>query len=130
MFNRFNQAIEKVIHLWKLDNKAAKEESGNYLTLRINYSLTKIAFADIIYIEGLDDYLKIHLKQQKPLVVRLTMKAIMEKLPAKQFVRVHRSYIVALSKVESIRNKVIQINGEEIPVSNSYEAHFLTLFKD
>lgn len=125
-FSRFYQAVEKANAAYK---KAAPAKDEQYLILRINYSLTKIDLSHIIYIEGLDDYLKIHLVKQKPVVVRLTMKTMMEKLPADQFTRVHRSYIVAINKVESIRNKIITICGEEVPVSNSYEANFLQLFK-
>jgi DNA-binding LytR/AlgR family response regulator len=127
-FGRFLQAIEKARSLQRM---IAGESSikDKFITLRINYALTKISVDDILFIEGLDDYLKIHLKDSKPIVARLTMKAIMDKLPDEAFVRVHRSFIVSLKHVESVRNKVISIAGEEIPVSNSYEPHFLSVFK-
>jgi DNA-binding LytR/AlgR family response regulator len=123
-FARFMQSVEKAMSLHNLSKGIAREARQDYLVLRIDYSLMRIALNDILYIEGLDDYLKIHLRQQKPLVVRLTMKAILEKLPNETFIRVHRSYIVAMNKVESIRNKLIIINGEEIPISTSYATEF------
>jgi DNA-binding LytR/AlgR family response regulator len=85
---------------------------------------------DIIFIEGLDNYLKIHFVNQKPLVVRITMKAMMEKLPPEDFVRVHRSFIVPLKRIKSVRNKLILIADQEIPIGSSYEEDFKTLFQD
>ena len=79
------------------------------------------------FIEGLDDYLKIHIDNQKTIVARMTMKAILEKLPVAEFARVHRSFIVPVSKIGKVRNKVIYIGNEEIPLSASYESAFLSL---
>lgn len=125
---RFTQAIAKASeyhsHLLEKDDKTAR-----FLFIRADYSLVKIAVADILYIEGLDDYLKIHLPNHKPVVARMTMKAILEKLPPKEFVRVHRSFIVPLSRIESIRNKVISLAGIEIPIGTSYEENFQKFFK-
>ncbi|MEI7803683.1 MAG: LytTR family DNA-binding domain-containing protein, partial [Bacteroidota bacterium] len=76
-----------------------------------------------------DDYIKIILPDQKPVVTRMTMKNILEKLPAKEFIRVHRSFIVPFSKVENVRNKTITISGKEIPIGSSYEENFFSIFK-
>jgi DNA-binding LytR/AlgR family response regulator len=97
-----------------------------FLFIRIDYKLVKIAMADILFIEALDDHLKIHVMNRKPYVARFTMKAILEKLPA-SFVRVHRSFLVSFDKITSVRNKSILIAGEEIPVSSSYEEDFFKL---
>jgi DNA-binding LytR/AlgR family response regulator len=83
---------------------------------------------DILFIEGLDNYLKVHVRNQSPIVVRMTMKTLQEKLPEIEFVRVHRSYIVAISKVSSIRNKMIFIGEEEIPLGTSHEKAFYDVF--
>jgi DNA-binding LytR/AlgR family response regulator len=119
-FERFLQAVEKA----KLFLPPPPP-----LIFRIDYSLVKVNLPDILFIEGLDDYLKIHLQQQPPLVVRMTMKAILEKLPANAFVRVHRSFIVPLAHIEQVRNKTILIAGNEIPIGNSYETGFFNQFK-
>jgi DNA-binding LytR/AlgR family response regulator len=92
-----------------------------YIFVRADYQLIKITIADIIYIEGLDDYIKIFLTDQKTIVARMTMKNILEKLPVKDFIRVHRSFIIPFSKIECVRNKVISIAGKEIPLGSSYE---------
>jgi DNA-binding LytR/AlgR family response regulator len=124
-FDRFSQAVEKAKAQYDIKNQVQNSEQ-NYLFIRADYSLNKILISDILFIEGLDDYLKIHIKNQKTIVARMTMKAILEKLPVNDFFRVHRSFIVSLSKIEKIRNKFITINNEEIPLGASYESEFLT----
>jgi DNA-binding LytR/AlgR family response regulator len=92
--------------------------------------LIKILFSDILFIEGLDDYLKIHIQNQKTVVARMTLKVILQKLPETEFVRVHRSFIVPISKIEKIRNKMIYIEQAEIPISSSYETPFFALLNN
>ncbi|MCR4033924.1 MULTISPECIES: LytR/AlgR family response regulator transcription factor [Flavobacterium] len=123
---RFQQATEKAYSQWKLQNQNIEQQ---YLFIRADYSLNKILFSDILYIEGLDDYLKIHIRDQKTVVARMTLKAILQKLPETEFIRVHRSFIVPISKVLKIRNKIIYIEQAEIPISASYEEAFFTLFE-
>ena len=124
---RFMQAVEKAKeHFQNAIHAQALEPS--YILIRADYSLIKLNVADILFIEGLDDYIKIHLRNQKPLLARLTMKSMLEKLPPENFVRVHRSYIVSLVQIEKVRNKTILIAKEEIPLSSSYEAAFFELF--
>ena len=112
----------------KKPSKRSEKSESNHLLIRADYSLLKINIADILLIEGLDDYLKIHLANQKPVVTRMTMKNILEKIPEKNFLRVHRSFIVPLSRIESVRNKVIYIGNQEIPIGGSYEAQFFAAF--
>ncbi|HEU4788358.1 MAG TPA: LytTR family DNA-binding domain-containing protein [Flavobacterium sp.] len=123
-FLRFEQAVEKAYSQWKLQNQNPEQQ---YLFVRADYSLNKILLSDILFIEGLDDYLKIHILNQKTIVARMTMKALLQKLPETEFIRVHRSFIVSISKIEKVRNKIIYINNEEIPVSASYETTFFAL---
>ncbi|KRB54854.1 LytTR family DNA-binding domain-containing protein [Flavobacterium sp. Root186] len=123
--SRFQQAAEKAFSQWKLQNQNIEQQ---YLFIRADYSLIKILFSDILYIEGLDDYLKIHIQNQKTVVARMTLKAILQKLPETEFIRVHRSFIIPISKISKIRNKIIFIGQAEIPLSVSYEESFLKLF--
>lgn len=124
---RFLQATEKAKRYYQTihPDTAARPD---HILVRVDYSLVKIELSNIVFIEGLDDYLKIYLTSQKPLVVRMTMKAMIEKLPQTEFVRVHRSYIVPLRKIESVRSKTISIGDEEIPIGTSYEAGFFELY--
>lgn len=126
-FERFEQAINKAKdHYALLHQKETLTEQ--YLFIRADYTLLKVAIADILYIEGLDDYLKIHLPGGKPIVARMTMKTMLQKLPSKEFIRVHRSFIVPIRKIESIRNKNIFVGGIEIPIGTSYQENFFNHF--
>ncbi len=127
-FSRFEQAVAKAKHRYQLLHPD-KSSDENYLILKADYGIVKLHLNDILFVEGLDNYLKIHLHNQKPVVVRMTMKLLLDKLPPKQFIRVHRSYIVSFKNVESLRNKIISIGAEEIPVGRSYEETVLPLFK-
>ncbi len=123
---RFEQAITKAREYFQYIHK---QTASNYLFIRADYSLVKINIADILYIEGLDDYIKVHIQNQKTVVARMTMKVMLEKLPVNEFYRVHRSYIVPLNRIEHVRNKMIKIGDTEIPIGNSYEQDFLRMIK-
>ena len=104
-------------------------DANGYISLRADYALHQIALTDVLYVEGLDDYVKVYLQTNpRPIVARMTMKATQQKLPETGFVRVHRSFIVALSRIEAVRNKTIFIAGREIPIGARYEADFLSRF--
>ncbi len=126
-FERFQQAIEKAQILHEARLPAVEKEQA--IVLKANYGYVKIWPKDIQYIEGLDNYLKIHIENQDLLVVRLTLKEMMEKLPADQFVRIHRSFIISLARVEAVRNKKVFIEEQEIPLGGKYEADFFKVFK-
>jgi DNA-binding LytR/AlgR family response regulator len=81
--------------------------------------MLKINISSILFIEGWDDYIKIYVSD-KPILTLMSLKSIMEQLPHQEFVRVHRSYIVPIKKIESVRNKVIKIASKEIPVGSTY----------
>lgn len=124
---RFMQAIQKA-HDYYLFLKQSGQKQQQYLFIRADYQLQKIALGDIVCIEGLDDYVKICLQDQRTVVSRITMKAMEEKLPLHSFVRIHRSFILPLSRIEGIRNKVISAAGREFPVGSSYEAQVMRIF--
>ncbi|GAB3899656.1 LytTR family DNA-binding domain-containing protein [Larkinella knui] len=133
-FERFQQAVHKAneYHQFRNQTEPAKEA---YLYIRADYTLHKIALSDILFIEGLDDYLKIHIRSTtRPIVARMTMKTMLQKLQEadkgnERFIRVHRSYIVAFSRIEQVRNRIITLAGEEIPIGLSYETEFFKRFQ-
>jgi DNA-binding LytR/AlgR family response regulator len=127
-YERFTQAVNKAKEIYALTHKRENAQQ-EYLFIRADYSLAKISIADILFIEGLDDYLQIYLADHRKLVPRMTMKAIVSKLPAKDFIRVHRSFIVPLKRIEQVRNKIIYIDGKEIPIGSSYEEDFFKVFR-
>jgi DNA-binding LytR/AlgR family response regulator len=122
-FKRFTQAVNKAReyfnYIQKKDHVAEK-----YIFVRADFSLVKIPLADIIYIEGLADYLKIHVKDRKTFVARMPMKDMLEKLPSTDFIRVHRSFILPFSKIDSVRGNTIFIGGLQIPIGKTYVAEF------
>lgn len=125
---RFAQAAGKARdHFRHL--KQTPGDDQDCLYLRADYSLKKIPFSDILYIEGLDDYIRIWMEGRKPLVARMTMKAVMEKLPARYFIRVHRSYIVPFKAIQQVRNKVISVGDMDITIGSSYEEAFFEKFR-
>lgn len=124
--SRFLQAVNRAKDYFDFKNQSVSEgEKEKFIFIRADYSLVKIALQEILYIEGLGDYLKVHLQGKKTVVVRMTMKAMLDKLPATDFIRVHRSFIIPFSRVESVRNKTIQIAGESIPIGASFEEPFM-----
>lgn len=124
-FERFKQATDKAKDYFAQNDN----QKSPHLFIRADYSLQKITLDDILYIEALDDYLKIYLHQQKTIVARMTMKALLEKLPSSDFIRVHRSFIIPIKKVDSVRNKTIYLLDRTIPVGNSYEEEVQRVFK-
>lgn len=123
-FERFKQATDKARDYFASSNN----QKAQHIFVRADYSLQKIMLDDIMCIEALDDYLKIYINNQKTIVARMTMKAMLEKLPSTEFMRVHRSFIVPIKKVESLRNKTLQLGDKKIPVGNSYEEEVLKHF--
>jgi two-component system, LytTR family, response regulator len=122
--DRFIKACYKAKELFELKH-AVKENStpatAEYFFVNVEYSLVKITIADIMYIEGLKDYIKIHLKSSsKPVVTRMPMKTIEDQLPTKQFIRIHKSYIIGVAFITSIRKTSVFIDTLELPVSDHY----------
>lgn len=105
---RFEQAVQKAANYANWQQQPHPQPT-TYLSVRVDAGLVRIKLADIAWIEALSNYLKIHLSDQSFLVVRMTMKAILHELPATDFIRVHRSYIVPIHRVQAIHNKLIRI---------------------
>ncbi len=96
-----------------------------YLFLKVEYQLVRIALSDILYIEGLKDYVKVHLQSESRAILSLTsLKALEEKLPPRRFMRIHRSFIIALDKVKAITRQTVQIGEVSIAVSDQYKDQF------
>jgi DNA-binding LytR/AlgR family response regulator len=128
-FERFQQAVKRANDLLNFQTNKASNDDSKYLYIRADFSLVKITIADIIYIEALDDYLKIYIQDQKTLVARMTMKGILEKLPANKFMRVHRSFIVAVDRIQSVRAKSVMVDRIEVPVGGNFVEEVNNRFK-
>ncbi len=119
---RFIKACNKAWDLHRLKTKSKDAvESPNYFFINVDYSLLKLVYSDIMWIEGLKDYIKIFLKSSsKAIVARMSMKGIEEQLPSSMFIRVQKSYIVSKEYITSIRKNSIFIGNIEIPVGDNY----------
>jgi DNA-binding LytR/AlgR family response regulator len=123
--DRFIKACNKAWELFNLRSKKAENPSSNdaeFLFVNVEYSLLKVEFADIQWIEGLKDYIRIYLKSSsKPVITRMSMKAIEEELPPARFIRVHKSFIVSVAAITSLRKNSIFVGPQEIPVGDNYK---------
>lgn len=120
-FERFKTSIDRVIER----KKTSQENDASFIYVKTDYGLVKVVFDDIIYLEGQDNYVKIYLENQKPLMIRITIKDIVEKLPQKNFCRIHRSNVISLKRITSYRNKVVKLGDIALPVGTTYENDFL-----
>ncbi|MGF7078650.1 LytR/AlgR family response regulator transcription factor [Mucilaginibacter sp. UYCu711] len=123
---RFLKACNKAITIFeqakRMGEQPETEKRRKYIFLYADYNLIKVNHEDITYIEGLKDYVKIYLSNlPKAIISRVTIKSLESQLPADDFFRVHKSYIVNLGHVHSIRKGRIKIADVEIPFSDSYK---------
>ena len=114
--------------MYNLRNKPAEAKTSDYFFVNVDYSLLKVVFADVLWIEGSKDYVKIHLKSStKPVVTRISMKTLEEQLPASQFIRIHKSYIVSKDSITSIKKNSLLVGSMELPVSDNYKNNLTLL---
>ncbi|HKC37105.1 MAG TPA: LytTR family DNA-binding domain-containing protein [Chitinophagaceae bacterium] len=128
--DRFVKACNKAKELFELKSKPKNKEIANpdYFFVNVDYSLLKINFNDIKYIEGLKDYIKIHLKSSpRAVITRMAMKVIEEELPVTKFLRIHKSYIVSLEYITAIRKNSVFIDEIELPVGENFREAVLNL---
>jgi DNA-binding LytR/AlgR family response regulator len=133
-FERFLKAVDKAYGLKLLKNPQNLPETEensrqalepatnpNFIFVKSEHQFVKIDLVDIIYIESLKDYLKIHLESQKnPVITLSTLKSFADQLNPQEFIRVHRSYVVAMSKIKSIRKSRLIAGQTEIPIGEMY----------
>lgn len=121
---RFLKACNRAKEIYDLKSgKAQAKEVGktDYMFVAMDYSQVKLNFQDIVMIEGLRDYLKIHLSgSKKPLIIRASLKSIEEELPADQFIRVHKSYLLSVKHITAVRRNSVFIKELELPIGESY----------
>lgn len=105
------------------EQKLSKKKE--FLFVKSEYKQLRIKLADVLYFEGLKDYIKIWLKDQpKPILTLMSLKSLEEDLPKSQFMRVHRSFIVSLANIEVIERSQIIINQQRITISEHYKSNF------
>jgi two-component system, LytTR family, response regulator LytT len=126
-YEEFLRTATKALSYYELINRPAPAPNSDdqYLFLKVEYQWVRIALDDILYIEALKDYVKVHLKNEEKGVLSLTsLKDLEEKLPSRRFMRVHRSFIVALDKISSMTKNSLQIGKRNITVGDQYKDAF------
>lgn len=124
-FERFFKACTKAQELYNLKQKPTrKEEHPGYFFVYVEYNQVKITIADILYIEAMKDYIKLFVRNApKPIITKMTMKAIEEKLTDYDFIRIHKSFLVAAHAVTAIKRDILCINSIELPISETYKSN-------
>lgn len=131
-FDRFLKAVNKAFHLLRLKNPAFgsmedhEGKSHGFLMVKVEYTTIRVDMNDILYIEGLKDYVKIH-TEGKLILTKTTMKNIIDKLPSGSFFRVHKSYIISVNKIDMIENSRIVIGNQRIPIGESFRSSFFDM---
>ena len=127
-FDRFLKACNKAYDVYNLRNKTADTKPLDYFFVNVDYSLLKVVFNDVLWIEALKDYVRIHLQSTaKPVVTRMSMKSLEEELPRSQFIRIHKSYIVSKDSITSIKKNSLFVGSMELPVSDNYKNNLTAL---
>lgn len=122
-FERFLKAVNKIMKSnghTMLEEKTAMQSSNGFLYFRSERKMIKVFVDDILFIESLRDYIKIYRKNDKPLLVKQSISTLELKLPQDLFLRVHRSFIVAINKISAFTNQDIEIGQTEIPIGRVY----------
>lgn len=128
--DRFMKACNKAQELFQLRNygQNGNAPAPDYLFVNIGYSLQKVVFEDILYVEGLRYYIHIHLKSTpKPVLTRMTLKAIEELLGEGSFLRIHKSFLISIRHVAALqKNTVVMENGMELPIGETFREAVMT----
>lgn len=134
-FERFYKGVLRLYQEQSLRGQAEKKEptpgpksEPEYLFLKVGHRIRKVATGDILFVEGMKDYLRIHTGEEK-IMTLLNFARLEEMLPAQGFARVHRSFLVAIDKIDHIEKNRIQIAGQVIPISNTYADAFYNKLK-
>ncbi len=137
-YAEFLRATNKALQWFEKEEvfKTTKESAPSAVApphsiiVKADYKQVQIALDDILYIEGVGDYIKIHTHEEsRPIVTQMSMKTAEERLPADRFVRIHRSYIVNMDRIKTIERGRIVFGKEYLPISDSYKEHFTELLK-
>ena len=135
-FDRFVKSVEKVYSEIEKESKVElvemnqdQDPQSEFIFVKSDYKLQKVRFDDIQYIEGMKDYLRI-VTPSKRLMVLQNFKKMEEALPDNKFIRVHKSYIVAVDKIDSIGKKSLIVGEQQIPIGESYKKDFFDFLEN
>lgn len=116
---RFLESVNRIEKLMQINVNNFQENT--HLSIRADYKLHRIPLENIVYIEAMDDYVKIYIEGEKTLVARATMKGILQKLPDNLFIRIHKSYIIPITAIKQITPSEVYLKNIQLPIGNSYK---------
>ncbi len=130
-FDRFLKAVNKINPGTTTDESKGPtaEPASDFIFVKTEYKLQKVMLKSILYVEGMKDYLRIH-TVEKPVMTLMSFHQLQELLPPDQFVRVHKSYLISIDKIDTIERKSVVIQKKLIPISDTYYEGFLNLLKE
>lgn len=124
-YAEFLKAANKAVERISQDTRTGSVESDNFMFVKSEYRQVKINFAEVWYFEGLKDYVKIWLTTQpKPVMTLMSLKTLEEELPPEKFMRVHRSFIIALDKIAAVERGQVLIHDQRITIAEQYKTKF------
>ncbi len=129
--DRFIKACNKAQELFQLKNRSfSSPEMPGYIFVNIGYSMFKVTFSDILYIEGLKDYIRIHLAStSKAVIARMGMKEMLDQLSPSQFIQIHKSYIVAIDRITAIKKDSVILGDTELFIGKTFKEEVRKLLK-
>jgi len=119
-FERFLKAVNKAYKHFKNTENSLTNLSNHFLLVKVDYQTVRIHFKDIIYIEGLKDYVKIFTAKEM-ILSRINLKGIAKKLPEDQFIRIHRSFIVSIPQITAFQKSNVTIGHKNLPIGAAYQ---------
>ena len=127
-FEKFITACNRVKEFVEIKNQ--KDKAREFFFINVSHKMHKIFYDDILYLEGYKDYTKLHLiNSGNPLLILHSLKYFEDLLDKKQFIRIHRSYMVSLRKINTASKKAVTINNNSLPVSDNYRDSFFSLIE-
>jgi DNA-binding LytR/AlgR family response regulator len=118
-FNRFLKAVHKAKDYFQIKNMATATQQPSYIFIKSDKRIEKIELSDICYIESVGNYVSIH-TENKQILAYLTMKSLESQLPLEDFIKIHQSFLVNCSKIETIEGNEIKIGEKSLPISRNY----------
>ncbi len=118
---RFIQAINKAREILQSNTEEVKMDEDEFIFIRDSNIVRRLKIEDILFAEAMGDYVKLY-TAQKFFAIHTTLKTVEERLPLTKFIRVHRSYIVAIARIDTIQDGALVINGKPVPVADAYRA--------
>lgn len=129
-YDDFLKSANKVLEWFTMTRKHESLRKNRFIFVRSEYKLIQIKLDDILYIEGLKDYVRIYLENGKPIMSLMNMKKLEEYFPTPEFVRTHRSYIVHMNKIDAVDRLRIVVGDTYIPVSESYKNNIMAILDE